>query len=45
MYERAGHVAIENFNANPVASFFEEKRLGCGYQRPGASNFSTSRDI
>jgi GNAT superfamily N-acetyltransferase len=28
MYERAGYVAIENFNANPVASFFGEKRLG-----------------
>jgi GNAT superfamily N-acetyltransferase len=29
MYERAGYAAIENFNANPVASFFGEKRLGC----------------
>jgi GNAT superfamily N-acetyltransferase len=27
MYERAGYVAIENFNANPVATFFGEKRL------------------
>ena len=27
MYERAGYAAIENFNANPVASFFGEKRL------------------
>ncbi len=27
MYERAGYVAIENFNANPVASFFGEKQL------------------
>jgi len=27
MYERAGYVAIENFNGNPVASFFGEKRL------------------
>ncbi len=27
MYERAGYVAIANFNANPVASFFGEKRL------------------
>jgi len=27
MYERAGYVAIENFNANPMASFFGEKRL------------------
>jgi GNAT superfamily N-acetyltransferase len=27
MYERAGYVAIENFNANPVASFFGEKVL------------------
>ena len=27
MYERAGYVAVENFNANPVASFFGEKRL------------------
>ncbi len=27
MYERAGYVAIENFNANPVASFFGERRL------------------
>ncbi len=28
MYERAGYTAIENFNANPVATFFGEKRLG-----------------
>jgi GNAT superfamily N-acetyltransferase len=27
MYERAGYVAVENFNANPVASFWGEKRL------------------
>ncbi len=27
MYERSGYVAIENFNANPVATFFGEKRL------------------
>lgn len=27
MYERAGYVEIENFNANPVATFFAEKRL------------------
>ena len=27
MYERAGYLPIENFNANPVASFFGEKRL------------------
>ena len=27
MYERAGYRAIENFNGNPVASFFGEKRL------------------
>jgi GNAT superfamily N-acetyltransferase len=27
MYERAGYAAIENFNANPVATFFGEKRL------------------
>jgi len=27
MYERAGYVAIENFNANPMASFFGEKPL------------------
>jgi GNAT superfamily N-acetyltransferase len=27
MYERAGYVPIENFNANPVATFFGEKRL------------------
>jgi len=27
MYERAGYVAIENFNANPIATFFGEKRL------------------
>lgn len=27
MYERAGYVAIENFNANPMASYFGEKRL------------------
>ncbi|MEJ7826117.1 MAG: GNAT family N-acetyltransferase [Solirubrobacteraceae bacterium] len=27
MYERAGYEAIENFNGNPVATFFGEKRL------------------
>ncbi|HVF77531.1 MAG TPA: GNAT family N-acetyltransferase [Solirubrobacteraceae bacterium] len=27
MYERAGYAAVENFNANPVATFFGEKRL------------------
>ncbi|HEV7882916.1 MAG TPA: GNAT family N-acetyltransferase [Solirubrobacteraceae bacterium] len=27
MYERAGYAPIENFNGNPVASFFGEKRL------------------
>ena len=27
MYERAGYAPIGNFNANPVASFFGEKRL------------------
>jgi GNAT superfamily N-acetyltransferase len=27
MYERAGYVPIENFNANPVATFFGEKPL------------------
>lgn len=27
MYERAGYAAIENFNDNPVASFFGEKRF------------------
>ena len=27
MYERAGYAAVENFNGNPVASFFGEKRL------------------
>jgi GNAT superfamily N-acetyltransferase len=27
MYERAGYEPIENFNANPVATFFGEKRL------------------
>jgi GNAT superfamily N-acetyltransferase len=27
MYERAGYVPIGNFNANPVATFFGEKRL------------------
>jgi GNAT superfamily N-acetyltransferase len=27
MYERAGYVPVESFNANPVASFFGEKRL------------------
>ena len=27
MYERAGYDRIENFNANPVATFFAEKRL------------------
>jgi GNAT superfamily N-acetyltransferase len=28
LYERAGYRSIENFNANPVASFFGEKQLG-----------------
>ncbi len=27
MYGRAGYASIENFNANPVATFFGEKRL------------------
>ena len=27
MYERAGYTPIENFNANPIATFFGEKRL------------------
>ncbi|MEA2613736.1 MAG: hypothetical protein QOI52_1695 [Chloroflexota bacterium] len=27
MYEHAGYAEIENFNANPVATFFGEKRL------------------
>jgi GNAT superfamily N-acetyltransferase len=27
MYERAGYVPIGNFNGNPVASYFGEKRL------------------
>jgi GNAT superfamily N-acetyltransferase len=27
MYERAGYLAIENFNANPVATFWGEKRF------------------
>jgi GNAT superfamily N-acetyltransferase len=27
MYERAGYAPIENFNANPFASFWGEKRL------------------
>ena len=27
MYERAGYAQIENFNANPVATFFGEKAL------------------
>jgi GNAT superfamily N-acetyltransferase len=27
MYERAGYVAIANFNGNPVATFFGEKAL------------------
>ncbi len=27
MYERAGYAAVENFNANPVATFFGEKSL------------------
>lgn len=27
MYERAGYEPIENFNANPMASFWGEKRL------------------
>jgi len=28
LYEGAGYVPIENFNANPVATFFGEKALG-----------------
>jgi hypothetical protein len=27
MYERAGYAPVENFNANPVATYFGEKRL------------------
>ena len=27
LYESAGYKQIENFNANPVATFFGEKRL------------------
>jgi len=27
MYQRAGYEVVENFNANPVATFFGEKRL------------------
>lgn len=27
IYERAGYIAVENFNGNPVASFFGEKWL------------------
>jgi GNAT superfamily N-acetyltransferase len=27
MYERAGYAPVANFNANPVATFFGEKRL------------------
>jgi GNAT superfamily N-acetyltransferase len=27
MYERAGYAPVENFNANPVATFFGEKAL------------------
>jgi len=27
LYEKEGYAAIENFNANPVATFFGEKRL------------------
>jgi GNAT superfamily N-acetyltransferase len=27
MYERSGYREIPNFNANPVATFFGEKRL------------------
>jgi len=30
MYERAGYVPIANFNANPVATFFGEKRISTG---------------
>jgi len=30
MYERAGYAAIENFNANPFASFWGEKVLSPG---------------
>jgi GNAT superfamily N-acetyltransferase len=30
LYESAGYVAIGNFNANPVASFWGEKRLSGG---------------
>jgi hypothetical protein len=27
LYESEGYVAIDNFSANPVATFFGEKRL------------------
>jgi hypothetical protein len=27
LYESEGYVAVENFNGNPVATFFGEKRL------------------
>lgn len=37
MYERAGYAEIENFNANPVATFFGEKPLR------GASRLSAGR--
>ena len=30
LYERAGYRSIENFNANPFASFWGEKRLDAG---------------
>jgi GNAT superfamily N-acetyltransferase len=42
MYERAGYAPIENFNANPVATFFGEKALAPPARR-GPAQGATSR--
>ncbi len=39
MYRRAGYLPVGNFNANPVASFFGEKRLG---PSPGGTRGQTA---
>ncbi len=36
LYESEGYVEVPNFNGNPVASFFGEKRVGGGEPEPPA---------
>jgi len=36
LYESEGYVPIANFNDNPVATFFGEKRLSGQVRRAGA---------